>query len=91
LEAAVSFRVALLNLHQGFKRRNQRRELVVEQAGDLRPDIWALNEISIPDDSGRWLHKTLRKRFGIEYTFLQQSKTNGQAWVEAQGILIRFP
>ena len=83
------FRIATLNVHQGFHRWNERCHLVVEQLSDLSPDILCLNEISIPKDSGRWLwHEA--KKLGLNYSYIQQTKTNMLSEDEGQAILSRF-
>ena len=87
----MTFRIATFNLHQGFKRWEERRELIVEQLGELSPDILSLNEISVPLQTGRWLQQTARERHGFRYSLLQQTKTSGWSLDEAQGLLTRFP
>ncbi|MBI4307175.1 MAG: endonuclease/exonuclease/phosphatase family protein [Chloroflexi bacterium] len=84
------FRVALLNLYQGFTRWDERRHLVVEGVLALKPDVLVLNEISIPVQSGHWLQATLKEN-GREYALLQQSKTGALSQAEAQGILTTAP
>lgn len=91
-ENQLTFRVATFNLHQGIKRWEERRELIVEQFGALRPDIMALNEISVPLQNGRWLWHEVSERFHIKYSYLQQNKAG--AFIseeEAQGLLTLFP
>ena len=87
----MTFRIATFNLHQGFKRWQERRELIVEQLGALRPDVLALNEISVPLQSGRWLWQAAKERLGLQYAFAQQTKSSGWSLDEAQGLLTRFP
>jgi endonuclease/exonuclease/phosphatase family metal-dependent hydrolase len=87
----MTLRVAVLNLHQGFKRWQERRELIIGQLGTLRPDILALNEISVPLETGRWLWKEARERYGFRYALLQQTKSDTLSLDEAQGLLTRFP
>jgi endonuclease/exonuclease/phosphatase family metal-dependent hydrolase len=87
----MSFRIATLNLEQDHKRWELRRELIIDELGRLRPDLWALNEISIPVQTGRWLQRAARERLGIKYALLQQPKSAGNSQVEAEGILARFP
>ena len=87
----MTFRIATFNLHQGFKRWKERRELIVEQLGALRPDVLALNEISVPLQSGRWLRREARERLGLSYALTQQTKSSGWSLDEAQGLLTRFP
>jgi len=87
----MTFRIATFNLHQGFKRWKERRELIVEQLGALKPDVLALNEISVPLQSGRWLQREARERLGLSYTLTQQTKSSGWSLDEGQGVLTRFP
>lgn len=86
----MTFRIATFNLHQGFKRWKERRELIIEQLGTLRPDVLALNEISVPLQSGRWLQREARERLGLSYALTQQTKSSGWSMDEAQGLLTRF-
>ena len=88
----MTFRIATFNLHQGFKRWEERRELIVEQLGVLRPDIMALNEVSVPLQTGRWIWREVNERFDTKYSYIQQNKAG--AFIseeEAQGILTIFP
>lgn len=87
----MTFRIALLNLHQGFKRWVDRRHLIVEQLGTLRPDILALNEISVPLQTGRWLQRAASENLHTQYALVQQTKSSGWSLDEAQGLLTRFP
>ena len=84
----MSFRVATLNLEQDHKRWEARRELIVQQLGELRPDLFALNEICVPLQTARWLQRMARDRIGLHYTLVQQSKASSQ--IDAEGILTRF-
>ncbi len=87
----MTFRVATFNLHQGFKRWEERRQLIAGQLGEFRPDILALNEISVPLQTGRWLQQVARERLGLQYALIQYTKTNEPSLDEAQGMLTRFP
>ncbi len=49
----MGFRIATLNLEQDHKRWDDRRALIVEELGDLKPDVFAINEICLPRQSGR--------------------------------------
>jgi endonuclease/exonuclease/phosphatase family metal-dependent hydrolase len=84
-------RVATLNLEQNHKCWELRRELIVQQLGELKPDIFALNEICLPAQTGRWLQRTAAQRLGINYALLQQSKAGEATWTEAEGLLTRYP
>ena len=88
----MTFRIAAFNLHQGFKRWEERRELIVEQFNVLCPDIMALNEISVPLQTGRWIWREVNERFNSKYSYIQQNKAG--AFIseeEAQGLLTHFP
>lgn len=85
------FRVATLNLEQDHKRWDERRSLIVEQFAGLRPDVWALNEIHIPTQTGRWLQREAMQACGQRYALVQQSKAGEDGKVQAEGLLTRFP
>ena len=87
----MTFRIATLNLEQDHKRWPERRQLVLEQLDHIRPDIWALNEVCLPQQTGRWLQQMARDRFGLPYRLVQQSKTNHLAMVEGEALLTRYP
>ena len=85
----MTFRVATLNMEQDHKRWEQRRELIVEQLDELRPDIFALNEVSVTRQTGRWLQQVAKERLGIEYALIQQAKPGGAP--DGEGILTTYP
>ncbi len=85
----MSFRIATLNLAQSEKRWEERRELIVQQLGKLKPDVFALNEISIKLETGRWLQRVARDKLGIGYALIQQSKAAPR--IDAEGIMTRYP
>ncbi len=87
----MSFRVATLNMEQDHKRWMDRRELIIEQLGELRPDVFAMNEICVPLQSARWLRREAADRFGLDYALVQQTRTNAASVVDAEGILTRYP
>ena len=87
----MRFRAATLNLEQDHKRWDARRELVLEQLGTTRPDVMALNEVCIPLQTARWLQKTAKERFDIDYYLVQQTRVNGLAEIEGEALLTRFP
>lgn len=87
----MTFRVATLNLQQDLNRWENRRELISRQLGELRPDLFALNEISVPLQTGRWIQRTARERLGLDYTLVQQTRASASSEVDAEGILTRFP
>ncbi|MFQ6027709.1 MAG: endonuclease/exonuclease/phosphatase family protein [Dehalococcoidia bacterium] len=87
----MAFRVATLNLEQDHKRWEQRRELVIAQLGDLRPDIFTLNEVSVPLQTARWIQQAARERLDLRYALIQQTKVNSSSEVDGEAILTRFP
>ncbi len=87
----MPFRVATLNLEQDHKRWDARRELIVEQMGELKPDVFALNEVCLPRQTAHWLQRAAKERFGIDYALVQQTRTNGLSEVEGEALLTRFP
>ena len=87
----MGFRVATLNLEQDHKRWDARRELIVQHLGELRPDLFTLNEICVPLQTGRWLQRAARERFGLDYALIQQSRVGASSQVDAEGILTRCP
>jgi len=87
----MGFRVTTLNLEQDHKRWDDRRELIVAELGELKPDIFCINEICIPQQTGRYLQHAAKERCGLEYNLVQQAKTGGQSVVDGEGILTRFP
>lgn len=87
----MTFRVTTLNLERDEKRFSARRELILQQLVELKPDICAFNEVSIPLQMGRWLQQMLEQRLGRPYALMQQSKANAASLVEAEAILARYP
>ena len=83
----MSFRVATLNLEQDHKRWLDRRELIVDQLAQLRPDVLALNEVCIPLQTGKFLQQATSQRLGVDYNLIQQSKANG---VDGEGLITKF-
>src|SRR3954447_26986165 len=86
----MEFRVATLNLEQDHKRWQARRPLVLDEIGRLKPDLMALNEICLPLQTGRDLQRTGTEVTGIDYRLVQQTRVNGLAKVEGEGLLTRF-
>ena len=84
-------RIATLNLEQNHKCWEARRELIVQQLGELKPDMLALNEIHVPEQTGRWLQRAAAKRLHVRYTLLQQSKVGDDSPTQAEGLLTRYP
>ena len=67
----MSFRVAFLNLEQDHKRWEERRHLVVGELAALDPDIFAMNEVCIPKQTGRWLQKEASRTTGKRFALVQ--------------------
>lgn len=84
-------RIATLNLEQNHKRWPARRDLIVQQWGELKPDMLALNEIYVPEQTGRWLQRAAAERLNLKYTLLQQSKVGEDSVTQAEGLLTRHP
>ena len=84
-------RIATLNLEQNHKCWQARRELIVQQLGELKPDMLALNEIHIPEQTGRWLQRAAAARLNIRYALLQQSKVGDDSPTQAEGLLTQYP
>ena len=87
----MRFRTATLNLEQDHKRWEQRRELVIEQLGAIRPDVLALNEVCMPLRTAHWIRDRAAERFGLEYSLVQQTRVNGLSAVEGEALLTRLP
>ena len=87
----MTFRIATLNLEQDHKRWDLRRELIVEQLGEIRPDVFCLNEVCIPRQTARWLQAEASARHGLEYALVQQSRPGVLSGVDGEAILTRFP
>ncbi len=86
----MGFRTAFLNLEQNHKRWPLRRDLIVEQLAEIAPDLFAMNEICIPDETGRWLQRMANERLNMGFALVQQSKTNSASRIEGEGLLSRF-
>ena len=87
----MNLRLATLNLEQDHKRWELRRELIVDQWAHLRPDFFAVNEIHIPEQTGRWLQRAARSRLDLTYSLVQQSKAGDDGAVQGEGLLARHP
>ena len=83
-------RLATLNL-QNHKCWDARRELIAAELPSLNPDLWALNEIHIPSQTGRWLKRAAEKVIGTKYSLLQQSKAGEESRAQGEGLLTRYP
>jgi endonuclease/exonuclease/phosphatase family metal-dependent hydrolase len=87
----VSFRVATLNLERDEKRWNERRELILQQLGNVRPDVFSLNEVWLPIQTGRWLQEQAQTKFALDYQLIEQARADKAAHPEAEGLLTKFP
>jgi endonuclease/exonuclease/phosphatase family metal-dependent hydrolase len=83
-------RVATLNLELDHKYWEQRRELIVRQLADVRPDMWALNEVHIPSQTGRWLQRQAVERLSSKYALVQQSKAGSESRSDGEALLTRY-
>jgi endonuclease/exonuclease/phosphatase family metal-dependent hydrolase len=86
----MQFRVVTLNLEQDHKRWKERRPLILEGLLTMKPDVIALNEVSIVEQSARELQKELKSLLGSHYNLVQQTKVNGLAAIEGEALLTRF-
>ena len=84
-------RIATLNLEQNHKCWQARRELIIQQLDELKPAILALNEIHLPEQTGRWLQRSAADRLNMSYALLQQSKVGEDSHTQAEGLLTRYP
>ena len=84
------FRVVTLNLEQDHKRWEARSPLIIEELSRLKPDVVALNEVSVPLQSARILQKAMRQRLGVKYNLVQQTRVNGLSKVEGEALLTSF-
>ncbi|HEX4987475.1 MAG TPA: hypothetical protein VFW91_01730, partial [Candidatus Binatia bacterium] len=60
-------RIATLNLEQNHKCWQARRQLIVQQLEELSPAMLALNEIYLPEQTGRWLQRSAAERLNTRY------------------------
>jgi endonuclease/exonuclease/phosphatase family metal-dependent hydrolase len=86
----MRLRIATLNLEQNQKCWAARRELIAAQLAELRPDLFAMNEIHIPSQTGRWLQQTAATVTGRKYALVQQSRAGGESGNQAEGLLTRY-
>jgi beta-glucosidase len=84
------FRIATFNMYQAHGRWPERQPLVLAQLLALRPDLLCLNEVAVPQDTGRWLWREAAAA-GLSYAYLQQRKPGDEGEREGQAILSRFP
>jgi endonuclease/exonuclease/phosphatase family metal-dependent hydrolase len=86
----MQFRVVTLNLEQDHKRWSDRHPLISAEIAGLRPDVIALNEVSVPLQTARLLRDTAITATGIPYKLVQQTRVNGLSKVEGEALLTRF-
>src|SRR5258706_3507353 len=87
----MRFRVVTLNLEQDHKRWDARRPLIEDEIAALKPDVLALNEVSIPLQTARALRGAATARLGVDYHVVQQTRTGSLAAVEGEALLTRYP
>ena len=90
MAGAARFRVVTLNLEQDHKRWSLRRPLIEQGLAELRPDIIALNEVSVPLQAARALRAVVSARLGCDYHLVQQTRANSLSTVEGEALLTRF-
>ena len=83
-------RIATLNLEQDHQCWAARRELIAAQLRDVNPDVWALNEIHIPNQTGRWLQQAASTVTGTKYALLQQTKAGEDSRTQGEALLTRY-
>ena len=87
----MQFRVVTLNLEQDHKRWSDRHPLVSSEIAGLKPDVIALNEVSVPLQTAKVLRDAAIATTGIPYKLIQQTRVNGLSKVEGEALLTRFP
>jgi len=87
----MQFRVVTLNLEQDHKRWSDRHPLVSSEIAGLKPDVIALNEVSVPLQAAKVLRDAAIATTGIPYKLVQQTRVNGLSKVEGEALLTRFP
>ena len=86
----MRFRVVTLNLEQDHKRWPLRRPLIAAELERLRPQILALNEVSVPQQTARGLRDVATEAFGVAHHLVQQTRVNGLSEVEAEALITPF-
>jgi len=87
----MQFRVVTLNLEQDHKRWSDRHPLLSTVIAGLKPDVIALNEVSVPLQTAKLLCDAAIAATGIPYKLVQQTRVNGLSKVEGEALLTRFP
>lgn len=86
----MKLRVATVNLEQDHKRWPLRRALIDAELARLKPDILALNEVSVPLRSAHALRDVAAGTLGVACSLVQQTRANGLSEVEAEALITRF-
>lgn len=86
----MPFRVVTLNLEQDHKRWELRHPMIEAEIARLKPDIVALNEVSIPLQTARGLKQSASAASGRTFNLVQQSRANGLSEIEAEALLSPF-
>jgi endonuclease/exonuclease/phosphatase family metal-dependent hydrolase len=84
------FRVVTLNLEQDHKRWEHRRPLIEAEIAGLKPDIVALNEVSVPLQTARGLRQAASAACGRRFNLVLQTRANGLSEVEGEALLSPF-
>jgi endonuclease/exonuclease/phosphatase family metal-dependent hydrolase len=87
----MTFRIATLNMEQDHKRWDDRRSLIISEMGRLKPDIFCMNEVCIPRQTGRWLQQVGGEAAGHRYSLVQLSRPAEKFLADGEGILTHFP
>lgn len=87
----MPFRVTTLNLEQDHKRWPLRRPLIEAEIARLKPDILALNEVSLPLQTARVLREFASGATGVPHSLVQQTRVNGLSEVEGEALITTFP
>ena len=80
----MPFRVVTLNLEQDHKRWERRRPLIEAEIARLKPDIVALNEVSVPLQTARGLRQAASAACGRTFNLVQQTRANGLRGLRAR-------
>jgi endonuclease/exonuclease/phosphatase family metal-dependent hydrolase len=88
--------VATLNLRNRRDRWMERRQLVVNELIEKRPDLLSLQELFLPIGQGRWLRNQINSRISgsskAPYRLIQKRRRHlVQGYYEGIGILSRMP
>jgi endonuclease/exonuclease/phosphatase family metal-dependent hydrolase len=90
-----SLTVATINLRNRSDRWLARRHLLVGQLVDLKPDIIAVQEISLTIGQGSWLVRQVNSRITGSsrhpYRIIQERRRNPRHFMEAVGVITRLP